>query len=66
MTIDNDYDRFHGMLKFQPLVEAVIVIVTSHRPDVKGFCSLFLNSYLQKKHPNGQGLSDIYLTSNLY
>ena len=35
-----------GMLKFQPLVEAVIVIVTSHRPEVKRYCSLILNSYL--------------------
>ena len=33
-----------GMLKFQPLVEAVIVI--SHRPEVKRYCSLILNSYL--------------------
>ena len=30
MTIDYDYDRFHGMLKFQLLVEVVIVMVTSH------------------------------------
>ena len=35
-----------GMLKFQPLVEAVIVIVTSHRSEVKRYCSLILNSYL--------------------
>ncbi len=35
-----------GMLKFQPLVEAVIVI--SHRPEVKRYCSLILNSYLVK------------------
>ena len=35
-----------GMLKFQPLVEAVIVIVTSHRPEAKGYCSLILSSYL--------------------
>ena len=38
-----------GMLKFQPLVEAVIVIVTSHRPEVKRYCSLILNSYLDEK-----------------
>ncbi len=37
-----------GMLKFQPLVEAVIVIVISHRPEVKRYCSLILNSYLVK------------------
>ncbi len=36
-----------GMLKFQPLVEAVIV--TSHRPEVKRYCSLILNSYLDEK-----------------
>ena len=34
-----------GMLKFQPLVEAVIVIVTSHRPEAKNNCSLILNTY---------------------
>jgi hypothetical protein len=45
MTIDK------GMLKFQPLVEAVIVIVISHRPEAKGFCSLFLNSYLTNIMP---------------
>jgi hypothetical protein len=28
------------------LVEAVIVIVTSHRPEIKRYCSLNLNSYL--------------------
>ena len=37
-----------GMLKFQPLVEAVIVIVISHRPEVKRYCSLILTSYLVK------------------
>ncbi len=31
MTMTIDHDRFHGMLKFQPLAEVVIVIVTSHR-----------------------------------
>ena len=36
-----------GMLKFQPLVEAVIVIVISHRSEAKGYCSLILNSYLK-------------------
>ncbi len=37
-----------GMLKFQLLVEAVIVIVISHHPEVKRYCSLILNSYLVK------------------
>ena len=37
-----------GMLKFQPLVEAVIVIVISNRPEVKRYCSLILNSFLVK------------------
>ncbi len=32
MTIDHDHDRFHGMLKFQLLVEVVIVMVISHSP----------------------------------
>ena len=39
---------FTEMLKFQLLVEVVIVIVTSHRPEVKRNCSLILNSYLVK------------------
>ena len=32
MTVDYDYDCFNQRLKFQLLVEMVIVIVTSHRP----------------------------------
>ena len=36
MTSDHGHDRFHGMLKFQPLAEAAIVIVTSHSPAVSG------------------------------
>ena len=39
-----------GMLEFQPLVEVVIVIVISHRPEAKKYCSLILNSYLLRKY----------------
>ena len=34
MTIDNDYDRFHGDAEVSAIIEVVIVIVTSHRPEV--------------------------------
>ena len=48
MTTDHDHDRFYGKLKFQPWEKAVIVIVTSHSPEVKRHCSLILNTYLFK------------------
>ena len=48
MTIDNDYDHFHGDAEVSALIEAVVVIVTSHRPEVKRYYSLILNIYLWK------------------